>query len=79
MNEINGRAGWGPFSIFLTNRSEAVHQQQSPAAISRALALLLTRQMLVSTSFVYTSSLGRILPQSVHNQTVSLQGFTPRR
>ena len=37
---------------------------------------LLTRQVLVSASFMYTSSLGRILPQSVHDQTVSLPGFT---
>ena len=28
---INGRAGRGPVSIFLKNRSESVHQQQSPA------------------------------------------------
>jgi hypothetical protein len=28
---INGRAGRGPVSIFLTNRRESLHQQQSPA------------------------------------------------
>src|SRR3984957_19059815 len=37
---------------------------------------LLTRQVLVSASFMYASSLERILPQSVHDQTVSLPGFT---
>jgi hypothetical protein len=36
------------------------------------LAHLLTRQVLVSASFMYTSSLGRILPQSVHDKAVSL-------
>ena len=34
----------------------------------------LTRQVLVSASFIYTSSLGRILPKSVHDQIVPLPG-----
>ena len=53
---INGRAGRGPVSIFLTNRRESLHQQQSPAP----RALLLTRQASVNGTLVQTSLVGRL-------------------
>src|SRR3984893_8248095 len=37
---------------------------------------LLTRHVLVSASLIYTASLGRIVPQNMHDQTVSLPGST---
>src|SRR6267142_4649795 len=48
---INGRAGRGPVS----NLSDEQKRESSSTAISRALALLLTSQMLVIASFAHTS------------------------
>ena len=53
---INGRAGRGPVSIFLTNRRESLHQQQSPApwhSCSRGRAS-------VNGTLVHTSLMSRL-------------------
>jgi hypothetical protein len=62
---INGRVGRGPVSIFLTNRSESVHQQLSPAlwhSCSRGRWLLMPpaqRREVFGKSTSAKDSLGR--------------------
>ncbi|WP_423889320.1 YdeI/OmpD-associated family protein [Bradyrhizobium sp.] len=67
---INGRAGRGPVSIFLTNRRESLHQQQTPAP----RALLLTN---VSEYAVPEELQARL--DAAPEPRAAFEALTPRR